>query len=76
MIKKFLMNYYKYRLHKLVEAYQNEIRYNCLYGYDDSLRCIGLMLQSKLQEFYLEFYKSFLPKRWINENSCCWFKRF
>ena len=67
MIKKFLMDYYKYRLHKLVEANQNELRYICLYGYNESLCCIGLMLQSRLQEFYLEFYKSFLPKRWIDE---------
>lgn len=67
MIKKLLMNYYKHRLHKLVEAEQNEIRYICLYGYNESLCCIGLIVQSRLQEFYLEFYKSFLPKRWIDE---------
>jgi len=66
-MKKFLLKYYKYRLHKLVEAEQNEIRYICLYGYDKSFCCIGLMLQTRLQEFYLEVYKSLLPKKWIKE---------
>lgn len=63
-MKKFFLQYYKYRLHKLVEAEQNEIRYICLYGYDESFCCIGLMLQTRLQDFYLEFYKSLLPKKW------------
>lgn len=66
-MKKFLLKYYKYRLHKLVEAEQNEIWYICLYGYDESSCCIGLMLQTRLQEFYLEVYKSLLPKKWIKE---------
>ena len=67
MIKKFLMDVYKHRLHKLVEAEQNEIRYICLYGYDESFCCLGLMLQTRLQDFYLEYYKSLLPKKWTNK---------
>lgn len=57
MLKKLIKDYYKFRHYKLIEAMQDQVRYDCLYGEDSLLRYQGLKLHVALEELKLEFFK-------------------
>ena len=67
-MKKFIMSYYNWRLHGLVEAQQDYSRYLCLYGETNTIECIGLEFMVKWQDFLLEVTKSLIPKQWIKNS--------
>lgn len=64
-MKNLFKEYYKYRLHKLVEAQQNYTRYWALRTQGNSIICAAIDFQIAWQEFLLECYRSLIPKSWI-----------
>lgn len=66
-MKRLFIEYYKYRIHKLVVAQADLMRHVCLRGHYQTCRYLGLTLAWKRQELYLEFYKGLLPKKWRKE---------
>ena len=57
MLKKFINYYYNFRLHQLTEAMQDQVKHDCLYGEDSSLRYQQIKLRVALEDFKLEFFK-------------------
>lgn len=66
-MKKFLINSYKYRLHKFVEAQQDLNRYWCLHFHGSTVISDFLEINVAFQELFLECYKTILPKKWTEE---------
>lgn len=66
-MKRLFIEYYRYRLHKLVLTQKDLMRYVCLYGHNQTCHYHCLTLAEKRQELYLKFYKSLLPRKWRKE---------
>lgn len=58
MIKNFILNYYKVRLLKLVNANKDLIQHKCLYNENTSIGYNRLKLNAELENLKLQFFKN------------------